>query len=182
MNPTQQHYATKQMSLVSATTLLDQAKAYIYAQRCEDNAHSDIWELSLHWEQHRERIRRALLAGRYQLAPVQVFGSRDGQRLRQSYGHRLTRWSDQDAVVLKALSWVLTQDWAPHIDRRCHHVKGQGGLKGAVKEVAHAIQAGGPQLRRGAYHFVVQSDIADCYASMDHATFAKYSRRKCGRY
>jgi RNA-directed DNA polymerase len=162
---TKQHYATNQMSRVSATALLDQAKNYIYAQRCQDYANSDIWDLSLHWEKHRARIREELLTGTYQLSPVQVFGSRDG--------HRLTRWSAQDAVVLKALSWVLTADWTPHIDSRCHHVKGHGGLKGAVKEVAHAIKAGNPRLENGSsseYHFVVKSDIADYYVSMHHAT------------
>jgi RNA-directed DNA polymerase len=124
----------------------------------------------LHWEQHRERICGELLAGAYQLSPVQVFGSRDG--------HRLTRWSAQDSVVLKALSWVLTQDWMPHIDSRCHHVKGHGGLKGAVKEVAHAIKDSAQRLMSGGYRYVVKSDIADFYASMDHATLLELCERR----
>jgi RNA-directed DNA polymerase len=85
-------------------------------------------------------------------------------------------------VVLKALSGVLTQDWTPHIDRRCHDVKGHGGSKGAVKEVAHAIQAGaGPLLGSGnqsKYRFVVKSDIADFDASMHHATLLALCERR----
>jgi hypothetical protein len=79
--------------------------------------------------------------------------------MQPTHSHRLMRCSAQDAVVLKALSWVLTQDWAPHIDRRCHHVKSHGGLKGALKGLAQAIQAGERQQTRSEYHFVVKSSL-----------------------
>jgi hypothetical protein len=108
MKPSQQHYATSQMNLVGATALLDKSKATIYAQRCADNAHSDIWELSLHWGHYRACIRSELLSGTYPLSPVQVFGSRDGHR----NNHSFSRWSAQDATVPKSWHKMIPPGWA----------------------------------------------------------------------
>jgi hypothetical protein len=111
MKPSQQHYATNQMNLVGAAVLLDKANTYIYAQRCADNARSDIWELSLHWEHYRERIR-------------QVFGSCDGRR----NNHSFSRWSAQDATVPKSLDKMIPlgcayarfmDDWVVLTRTRC---------------------------------------------------------------
>jgi retron-type reverse transcriptase len=110
--------------------------------------------LSLAWQQ-REDIRNHLINVSYQLEPVQVYGSRNG--------HALSRWTARDAVVLKAVANTLTPLFSTVVDSRCHHIKGNGGLKGALRATRHAITSGG-------YQHVVKSDIANFYASMDHDT------------
>jgi hypothetical protein len=111
---------------------------------------------------HKQALRESLLGGTYQLSPLMVLGSRDG--------HRLTRWTALDTVALKAITLVLTEAVKPVVDLRCHHLKGNGGLKRGVNRVHDAIES-------GTFNFAVKSDIADFYASMPHDLLLK----QCGK-
>ena len=104
-----------------------------------------------YWPKIKEEIRCTLLNGTYQLSPIQVCGNKNG--------HRLTRWTAKDVVVLKAISIVITGTVQQQVDHRCYHLKGNGGLKGAVNQIHDHLSQ---------YHFCLKSDIADFYASMDH--------------
>ena len=148
-------FSTNLMSEITSNAVLDAALAEISKRREEDKDSSDIWELRRHWQAHKHIIREQLLAGIYYLSPVDHFGYKNG--------HALTRWSEQDAVVLKAMSTVLTPIITDRIDTRCHHVKGNGGLKGAVNSIRAHLQDSENQFK-----FVVKSDIADFYASTSH--------------
>jgi hypothetical protein len=66
-------------------------------------------------------------------------------------------WSARDAVVMKALALVL----APYLPfaKPCAHLKGHGGLKGAVRQVLAKL----PQAR-----FILKSDVQSDSASIDH--------------
>ncbi len=125
-------FSTNLMSEITSNVVLDAALAEISKHREEDKDSSDIWELRRHWQAHKQIIREQLLAGIYYLSPVDHFGHKNG--------HALTRWSAQDAVVLKAMSEVLTRIITDRIDTRCHHVKGHGGLKGAVNSIRAHLQ------------------------------------------
>jgi len=140
------------MSEVTKTRTLNMAFDSICKKRIDDSCNSDIWDLRRHWPRIRRKARLELLSGSYHLSPVSVVGNING--------HRLTRWSAIDAVILKAISIVITPCIQKGIDRRCYHIKGNGGLKVAVNTVRQAAKD---------YQFVVKSDIADYYASMDHA-------------
>jgi RNA-directed DNA polymerase len=65
--------------------------------------------------------------------------------------------SARDALVLKALALVL-QVHLPS-SRRCTHLKGHGGSKGAVRAVRAALPA---------HRFVCKSDVRSFYDSIDH--------------
>lgn len=138
------------MSEVSANRVLDTALIHVYRKRKSEMYNSDIWPLKLYWHQHRKNIRNLLLAGEYRLQEVVGFKGMDGKYY--------TRWSSRDAVVLKAMSLVFGELVGSQI-KNCYHLKGMGGLKGAIKSVVAEIKG---------YTYVLKSDVADFYGSMDH--------------
>jgi len=72
---------------------------------------------------------------------------------------RTELWQARDALVLKAMTLVLTAHLKPHLSTRCFHLVGTGGLKGAVREVAAHV----------AHHrFAFRTDIKGYYTSIDH--------------
>ena len=143
-------HASNLMTQLSSTVLLNEAMAHIY-KRCQNDSHnSDIWSFHTNWTTHRTHIREQLLQGRYQLSPVQSFNTPDARRL--------TRWSAADAVVLKAFALCLGPLLDNHIDQRCTHLKGRGGLKGACR----ALSANISQFRH-----LCKSDVASFYDSDD---------------
>jgi len=139
------------MSEVTSNRILELSFQHVSKKRQNDSHNSDIWELRYRWHQYRDEIRTTLLNGTYQLSPIQVCGNKKG--------HRLTRWTAKDVVVLKAISMVISGSVQQQVDHRCYHIKGNGGLKGAVNQIHDHL---------GQYSFCVKSDIADFYASMDH--------------
>lgn len=147
-----QVHQTNLMSEITTSAVLDEAFSYIYQSRKKDNANSDIWDLSLRWLQIKKDMREKLLSGVYQLSPVVLYHSKNNGFL--------TRWSAEDAVVLKALSLILTDHVISPPDKRCMHLKSNGGLKGAVNSLANGIKN---------YRFVIKSDVASFYDSMTHS-------------
>ena len=132
--------------------MLNEAFHFVYAKRKNKSHNDDIWDLCRNWQTIKKDLRTQLLNGSYQLSPVVVFGNKGS--------HRLTRWSSQDAVVLKAVALVLTPIVHNKITQQCHHIKGNGGLKGAINRVNDFAKS---------YKYFIKSDIADYYARMNHA-------------
>jgi len=139
------------MSEVICDQILDEALSHVYKRLKEDSHNSDIWALSLYWDNRKEDIRTKLLSGNYNLSPVRVCRGGD-----EKY---YTRWTAQDAVVLKALTLVLSTIIREDVGDDCYHLKGCGGLKGAIKKAVEYI----PQ-----YNYALKADVANFYASMDH--------------
>jgi len=144
------HHATNLMSAVISTSALDAAFAAIYQKRKKDHANSDIWALSRNWAKIRQTLQAQLLAGTYLLSPISAYSTKKG---------RLTRWSAQDAVVLKALSQIITPHVSQIVGLACCHLKDHGGLKGGVRQVKTNLKD---------YRYVLKSDVASFYDSMDH--------------
>ena len=116
------------------------------------NPHDDHWGISQQWPKLRTELSERLLAGKYDLSPVDVF-YRDS--------HCLSRWGFVDAVVLKALSIVLDKKLIQPMHLvDCRHVKGAGGHKGAIRSAAKFSKR---------YDYVFKTDIASFYQSIDHA-------------
>jgi retron-type reverse transcriptase len=68
-------------------------------------------------------------------------------------------WAALDALVLKATALVLTAHWLPDFSPHCHHLRGRGGAKAAVRFVHEHLAAN---------TFVFRTDVKSDYASIDH--------------
>jgi retron-type reverse transcriptase len=151
-------YNSNMMSEITSSSVMDEAFTNVYKARLKDHANSDIWRLSLAWSLYKHRLREQLLSGTYQLSPLSVYFNHDGEYV--------SRYCSKDAVVLKAISIVMGQVINTGITNKvCYHLKGNGGLKRAVIDVSHNIQN---IKKMNEYNFVIKSDIANFYESMDH--------------
>lgn len=146
------HFDTNLMSDIVSTQNLNQAYDYICKARSKDHHNSDIWSLRGQWEKIRPKIQDSLLRGTYNLSPLSIFKTPDGI---------FTKWDSVDAVVMKAVSLKVSKILENKISPRCYHLQGRGGLKGAVRITSATLTS---------YKYVLKSDVADYYQSMDHAT------------
>jgi len=145
-------FTTNLMSEVVSSELLEEVFLDIYEKRKDNSHNSDIWKLSLNWKLHKEEIREQLLVGTYLLSPVDVYKGPDGEYY--------SRWSSRDSIVLKALSKMIAKILEQNeIGKDCYHLKGMGGIKGALRKVRDEIAE---------YRYVVKSDVANFYASTNH--------------
>ncbi len=149
------------MSEVVATEGLNESFTNIYKKRKKDNEHSDIWNLSLNWEKEREVISDQLLKGEYQLSPVKVFKGED----KKYY----TRFNSKDAIVIKAITNIISNEVQQSLSNKCTHLKGNGGLKGAINNVISSItRHNGKDEAKSKHKYIVKSDIANFYQTMNH--------------
>lgn len=72
-------------------------------------------------------------------------------------GKTIHLWSSLDALVLKVVAAVLPEQVSLHLS--CAHIKGHGGLKGAVRELQEALPDN---------QFVMKTDVKGYYATIDH--------------
>ena len=71
----------------------------------------------------------------------------------------MARWSDHSYRRIEAVREAFTRDVSRHIPRSCTHVRGHGGVKGAIRTLRHAL----PRAT-----FVARFDIAAYYDSIRH--------------
>ncbi|NEO54368.1 MAG: hypothetical protein F6K54_15530 [Okeania sp. SIO3B5] len=120
------------------------------AQRAHYHFNGDIWQLRRWWSEKKQQIQQLLVNGSYRFRELRRFQAKD---------RTIEWWCSQDALVLKAIAIVLTEQLQPHLSPRCFHVAGRGGLKGAVREVyAHLDE----------HQFVFRTDVKKYYASINH--------------
>jgi RNA-directed DNA polymerase len=137
-------------------TLLERAFQAVRKSRRHHCAHASIWHLCQHWSSQRSQILNKLHAGLYHLSPCQTYCIE---------GERISVWDAADAVVLKAVSFILKEKiQAPH----CHHLKGHGGIHGRIKAL-HQV--------KDSYHRVFKSDVDSYYASIKHEILLKQLRQ-----
>ncbi len=75
-------------------------------------------------------------------------------------GRRFARWCPASQAALQRLKPHLEQQLTGHLSARCAHLKGRGGVKGAVRYVDKLTDH---------YPFVARFDIRAYYESIDHA-------------
>lgn len=75
-------------------------------------------------------------------------------------GRAFARWSAASQALLRRLKWDLGQQLKGVLSPRCAHVRGRGGVKGAVRYIDRRLER---------YPFVARFDIRAYYESMDHA-------------
>lgn len=137
---------------IASDEILEQAFDWLGQARKDYSANADIWHLKHHWRHRKPAIQQALRAGHYHFSPLNRY---------EIDGDTLCLWSAEDALVLKALAIVLSEEIAPQLSRRCYHAAGLGGLKAAVRDT---------DLMASEYTFVFKSDINSYYASIQHDT------------
>ncbi len=134
---------------VFSNHVLDQAYDWLCQRRREYPADDGVWTLRANWVNEKSRIVVDLRSGNYQFLPQ--------QRIITSDGEIADLWAARDALVLKALTIVLSGILPISAD--CCHIKGNGGLKRAIRDVNAHI----PDNR-----FVFRTDVKSYYASIDH--------------
>ncbi|MGH2669822.1 MAG: reverse transcriptase domain-containing protein, partial [bacterium] len=113
------------------------------------------------WAEERERIRAEILEERYRFAPL--------RRITLQGGEEIDLWCARDALVLKCLALVLGRRLP--LSRRCCHLKGHGGAKGAVRSVLAALAQS---------RFVLKTDVRRYYDSIDHQLLLERLQRLIG--
>ena len=148
---------------LASDTVIDAAYAWLCARRKKYSHNNDVWHLRWNWQRLKPQIQSQLRSGTYRF--------QEQPRIR-GHGAVTELWAAQDALVLKALTLVLTEHLRPHLSPRCFHLAGTGGLKGAVRAVAAQVPA---------HTFVFRTDVTGYYASMQHdqlyrmvATYVQY--------
>ena len=134
------------MAQVTSPEVLAQAWDWLEQRRGDRSHNDDYWHARFHRATLEPQWVAALRAGTYRFSPCKTY-----------HGTRV--WCAQDALVLKALSLVLTPALSPRLSRDCYHLTGNGGAKGCVRATQASV---------GDYRYVCSSDVNSYYASIDH--------------
>ena len=137
------------IELMASDDILDEAYAWLCYRRRDYPANADIWSFRRNWDTERKRLKDDLLTNSFRFEALDRVGLKDGSKV--------DVWTSRDALVLKAMSLCLAQvlPVLPH----CTHIKGNGGAKAAIRQVAAHIPQNG---------FVLRTDVKSYYASIDH--------------
>ncbi|MEP1352872.1 MAG: reverse transcriptase/maturase family protein [Tateyamaria sp.] len=137
------------IELMASDDILDEAYAWLCHRRRDYPANADIWWFRRNWASENSKLQRRLLTRTYRFDALDRVTLKDGSTV--------DVWTSRDALVLKALTLCLS-DVLP-ASSSCTHIKGHGGAKEAVRQVAgHLPQHG----------YVLRTDVKSYYASIDH--------------
>ena len=120
------------INLIASDEVLDEAYQWLCEKRAHHHFNADVWQVRRWWQEKKPLLQSQLLSGGYQFRELQLFWGQD--RLIES-------WSSLEALVLKAMSIVLSSHLKPYLSERCFHLAGSGGMKAAVREVAVNLSA-----------------------------------------
>ncbi len=81
------------------------------------------------------------------------------KKLTLSCGDTIAIWSSRDALVIKVLTAIIQETLKPYLSKTCYHLKGHGGLKGAVRDLIKLYPK---------YSFFCKTDVRSYYDSIDH--------------
>jgi len=135
---------------VASDEIIEQAFLWLCLKRKEHSPNNDVWNLRRHWQTVKPNLQQQLLDGTYQFSPQQEI---------RFETDTIELWASLDALVLKAVTLVLTQHLKPHTSNQCVHVKGNGGGKETVRQITKQLKDNS---------FVFRSDVKSYYASIDH--------------
>lgn len=119
-------------------------------KRAHDHFNGDVWQVRRWWQEKKPLIQQLLRSGSYRFRELRLIWGKD---------QWIESWSSMDALVLKAIAFVLTEYLKPHLSERCFHLAGSGGMKAAVREVAANLAEN---------EFVFRTDVKGYYASINH--------------
>lgn len=114
---------------------------------------SDILDFKCTWDSQVEAIMESFRSGTYKF-DVQT-------KITLSCGETIALWSSQDALIIKVLTGIIQERLKPFLLKTCYHLKGHGGLKGAVRDVVRQLPK---------YRFFCKTDVKFYYDSIGHYT------------
>ena len=135
---------------IASDKVIDAAFLWVCEKRAHHHFNSDVWQLQRWWSEKKLLLQQQLRSGCYQFRELRLFWGED---------RFIEYWSSLDALVLKAMSIVLTEHLKPHLSERCFHLAGSGGMKAAVREVSSNLAQ---------HEFVFRTDVKGYYASINH--------------
>jgi hypothetical protein len=142
------------MAPSTCVLLFAEAFAWLCLSRRKFPESSDIWDFRRIWPQQASEIMRVFWQGAYQLGLQ--------QKITLASGETVDLWSACDALVLKVITWLIEARVRPFMLTTCYHLKGHGGLKGAVRAALDASPA---------YPFVCKTDVKSYYDSINHIRY-----------
>ncbi len=136
-----------------ANLVTDFTTAYQWLCKCRKShpPDSDIWSFKKEWAKKAKEIIKIFAAGSYKFN-VQ-------KKITLACGETIAMWSSKDSLVIKVLTHILQDKLKPYLSESCYHLKGHGGLKGAVRDVRAALPK---------YRFFCKTDVKSYYDSIDH--------------
>ena len=144
---------------IASDDVLETAFQWMCEKRAHHHFNSDVWQVRRWWDEKKLHLQQQLRSGSYQFREL---------RLIRGEEQSIEYWSSLDALVLKAMSIVLTEHLKPHLSERVFHLAGTGGMKGAVREVAANLSAN---------QFVFRTDVKGYYASINHHILIEIIKR-----
>ena len=135
---------------IASDEAIDAAYQWLCKKRRHYHPNADIWQLRRWWHEKKPILQGQILSGNFQFREL---------RLIRGEEKSIEWWSSLDALVLKAMTIVLTEHLKPVLSPRCFHLAGNGGLKGAVREVAAHVEE---------LPFAFRTDVKGYYASINH--------------
>ena len=91
---------------VASDENIEQAFSWLCLKRKEHSPNNDVWNLRRHWQTVKLNLQQQLLDGTYQFSPQQEI---------RFDTETIELWASLDALVLKAVTLVLTRHLKPHI-------------------------------------------------------------------
>ena len=144
---------------IASDNNIEQAYQWLCKARKDSHHNNGVWHLRFHWQTLKGQIQQQLLNGDYHFSPCKAYKVDD-----KSVGV----WCAQDALVLKAMSLVLTEYFntttTAKLSEHCYHLTGNGGIKGCVMEIKQHVDD---------YQFVCRSDVNSYYATINHEILLK---------
>ena len=141
------------VSFSNLPQLFSNAYQWLCMSRKNHPPDSDIWNLKRTWNRQAETIMASFKSGTYQF-DVQT-------KLILSCGETIALWSSRDALIIKVLTAIIQEKMKPFLLKTCYHLKGHGGLKGAVRDVMKQLPK---------YKFFCKTDVHSYYDSINHYT------------
>ena len=135
----------------SLNPLFSDAYEWLCLRRCKHPPSSDVWDFRRNWNEIKEFVIEDFTKGTYKLS-VQ-------KKLTLSCGDTIAIWSSRDALVIKVLTAIIQEALKPYLSKTCYHLKGHGGLKGAVRDLIKLYPK---------YSFFCKTDVRSYYDSIDH--------------
>jgi RNA-directed DNA polymerase len=133
---------------LASDAVLERAYEWLCRRRRHFPDNAEVWAFRHRWRAEKARLQTELVAGAYRCEPLYRSTLQDGSEI--------DVWRARDQLVWKALALVLPK-YLP-VSPLCAHVKGHGGAKRCVREVAQQLAA---------HAFICRTDVKDYYASID---------------
>ena len=149
------------MTTIAATAALRECVSQQVQRRHKASPNDLLWSYARRSTTQLAGLRQRLHQDGFQFNPVAQRRLRDGTWV--------SRYEPEDQVVLSRMSSVLTRLCQQKLDlSQATHVKGQGGLKGAVRKARFYTEQN---------VFVFKTDIADFYESINHNIMQRQMNR-----